>query len=204
MINLKANTIAITLLVLNTAIAQDQPTYYQVANLESGDHLNVRAAPTSASEDIGDLASDSKTYEILETDSSGAWGRILWLEGSGWVALRYMKPVNIPLLANTLVPVGLTCVGAEPFWTLEIKSQKVGVISTPEETKPMTIVNTTSSRNGRHFPIAVELQTNSNTAIATLRRSQCSDGMSGLSYQWAADIIVNPQFTLLSGCCSLR
>lgn len=192
------------LLVFTTATAQERTSYYQVADLAGNDHLNVRAEPSATSEDIGDLASGSKPYEILEIDSTGTWGRILWLEGNGWVALKYMQPIKIPLLANTQIPVGLTCVGAKPFWTLEFKSQEVGVISTQEEVKPMTVVNTTKSRNGNQFPIAVELQTNSNTATTTLRRAQCSDGMGGLKYEWAADIVINPQFTLLSGCCSLR
>jgi len=181
------------LLTVNTTQAQQQSAYYQVIELEGDDHLNVRAEPASASEDIGDLASGSKE-----------WGRIIYLEGSGWVALRFMQQIEVEKLANTQVPVGLTCVGAKPFWTLEFKSQKIGVISTQEEVKQMAVVNTATSRNGNQFPIAVELQTAGNTATTTLRRAQCSDGMGGLRYEWAADLVVNPNFTLLSGCCSLR
>lgn len=192
------------LLTVNTTQAQQQSAYYQVIELEGDDHLNVRAEPASASEDIGDLASGSKPYEILEIDSTGEWGRIIYLEGSGWVALRFMQQIEVEKLANTQVPVGLTCVGAKPFWTLEFKSQKIGVISTQEEVKQMAVVNTATSRNGNQFPIAVELQTAGNTATTTLRRAQCSDGMGGLRYEWAADLVVNPNFTLLSGCCSLR
>ena len=195
---------AAALLTINAAQAQQQSAYYQVTELEGDDHLNVRAEPASTAEDIGDLASGSKPYEILETDSTGDWGRIIWLEGSGWVALRFMQQIEVEKLANTQIPVGLTCVGAKPFWTLEIQSQKVGVISTQNEVKPMAIVNTATSRNGTRFPIAVELQSNKNTATTTLRRAQCSDGMGDLRYEWAADVVVNPQFTLLSGCCSLR
>ena len=194
----------IALLTVNTTQAQQQSAYYQVIELEGDDHLNVRAEPTSKSEDLGDLASGSKPHEVLQIDSTGEWGRIIWLEGSGWVALRFMQQIEIEKLANTQIPVGLTCVGANPFWTLEFTSQKTGVISTQEEVKPMTVVNTAASRNGNQFPVAVELQTNNNTATTTLRRAQCSDGMGGLRYEWAADVVVNPQFTLLSGCCSLR
>jgi len=202
--NLLTILITVALLIANNAIAREKSSYYRVAGIESDDHLNVRAEPSAAAEDIGDLAADSTPYEILEIDSTGTWGRILWLEGDGWVSLKYMQPIQIPLLADTQIPIGLTCVGAKPFWTLEFKSQQVGVISTQEEVKPMTVVNTTKSRNGKQFPIAVELQTNSNTATTTLRRAQCSDGMGGLRYEWAADVVINPQFTLLSGCCSLR
>ncbi len=201
----KLNIITFTaLLTVNTTQAQQQSAYYQVIELEGDDHLNVRAEPTSTSEDLGDLASGSRPYEVLEIDSTGDWGRIIWLEGDGWVALRFMQAIEVEKLANTQVPVGLTCVGAKPFWTLEIKSQKVGVISTQEEIKAMNIANTATSRNGSQFPIAVELQSNNNSATTTLRRAQCSDGMGGLRYEWAADIVVKPKFTLLSGCCSLR
>ena len=193
-----------TLLTVNTVQAQNLSAYYQVIELEGDDHLNVRAEPSSASEDIGDLASGSKPYEILETDSTGQWGKIIWLEGTGWVALSFMQQIEVEKLASTELPVGLTCVGAKPFWTLEITSQKVGVISTQEEVKPMNIVHAATSRNGKQFPIAVELQTNNNTATTTLRRAQCSDGMGGLRYNWAADVVVKPQFTLLSWCCTLR
>ena len=99
------------LLTVNTTQAQQQSAYYRVVDLEGDDHLNVRAEPTSKSEDLGDLASGSKPYEVLQIDSTGEWGRIIWLEGSGWVALRFMQQIEIEKLANTQIPVGLTCVG---------------------------------------------------------------------------------------------
>lgn len=184
--------------------AQEATGYYRVAELANGDHLNVRAEPVASSKDIGDIESSAKPWEILEIDPTGQWGRIIWLEGNGWVSLRYMEPVQVEQLGNTQIPIGLTCVGAEPFWTMEFKSQEVGVISTPESVKPMSVVGTTTSRNSKNFPVAVELKTESYTATATLRRNQCSDGMGDLRYEWAADIVINPQFTLLSGCCELR
>jgi len=191
-------------LIFNAAVAQAQTGYYKVVELTEGDHLNVRSGPGSDFEDIGDLESGLQPLEVLETDASGNWGRILWLEGNGWVALSYLESVAIEKLTNTEIPIGLTCVGANPFWTMEFKSQKVGVITTQEAVTPMNISNITKSRNSRSFPVAVELQTKSYTTTATLRRAQCSDGMGGLRYGWATDVLINPQFSLLSGCCVLR
>ena len=53
-----------TLLTVNTVQAQNLSAYYQVIELEGDDHLNVRAEPSSASEDIGAV---SYTHLTLPT-----------------------------------------------------------------------------------------------------------------------------------------
>lgn len=187
-----------------TAFAQSPPAYYRVTNLADGDHLNVRAQPNADSEDIGDLAAGSSPYEIIETDASGQWGKILWLEGTGWVALRYMEPISVERLAKTQVPVGLTCVGTEPFWTIELKTQQSAVISTPEATLPLSVINAKTSLNQSSFPVAIELTSANTSATTILRRGSCADGMSEITYGWNASVIMQPNFKLLSGCCVLR
>ena len=188
----------------NLSIAQSAPAYYRVADLENGDHLNVRAKPEASSDDIGDLAGGSRPYEIIETDSTGKWGKILWLEGTGWVALKYMVPISVELLAKTQVPVGLTCVGTEPFWTIELKTQQSAVISTTDATLPLSVSSAKTSLNQARFPVAIELTSANTTATTVLRRGSCADGMSEITYGWTASVIMQPNFKLLSGCCVLR
>jgi len=198
---------ALTAAVLNVAMcgaALSQPAYYQVADLVDSDHVNVRAEPTADSADLGDIAAGSKPYEIIETDESGNWGRILWLEGSGWVALRFMEPIQVEQLAKTAVPVGLVCAGTEPFWTLELQSQQTALFTTSESNNSLSVTSAESSRNQSTYPVAVELQSESYSAISVLRRSQCADGMSDISYSWAVDVVMQPELQLLSGCCFLR
>jgi len=96
-------TIVLGTIACNVALSQPQTGYYQVADLIDSNHVNVRAEPTADSKDLGDIASGSKPYEIIETDPSGDWGRILWLEATGWVALRFMEPIQVEQLAKTEV-----------------------------------------------------------------------------------------------------
>jgi len=185
----------------NNAHAQ---AYFRVADLEDDDHLNVRAEPSSGSEDLGDLASGSQPHEILEADSTGKWGKILWLEGHAWVALEFMQPIDIEQLADTTIPVGLTCVGAEPFWTIEFKSQKIALLSTPDNVIPMTVEETEISANRTSYPVAVKLETDTFSSTAILERAACSDGMGDISYGWSTNVLMQPKLQLLSGCCVLR
>jgi len=186
----------------NTAFSQSG--YYQVAELEDSNHLNVRAEPTADSADLGDIASNSKPYEVIETDETGKWGKILWLEGSGWVALKYMVPIQVEQLLQTEVPVGLVCAGTEPFWTIELQSQQTAVFTTSEFTNSLSVVAAKPSRNGAGFPVAVELQSEHYSTISVLKRAACADGMSDISYGWTIDTAIQPQLQLLSGCCFLR
>ena len=197
-------TVVLGTIACNVALSQPQTGYYQVADLIDSNHVNVRAEPTADSEDLGDIASGSKPYEIIETDPSGDWGRILWLEATGWVALRFMEPIQVEQLAKTEVPVGLVCAGTEPFWTFEIQSQQSALLTTSESTQSLSVTNAESSRNYAAFPAAVELQSDNYSAVSVLRRSQCADGMSEINYSWTVDIVKQPELEVLSGCCFLR
>jgi hypothetical protein len=62
------------------ALAQTtaEPSYMRVTGVASNDSLNVRAEPRASSADIGDLAFNARGVEVIGTDASGAWGRIIW------------------------------------------------------------------------------------------------------------------------------
>ncbi len=192
-----------TLLATCATASNAQPDYYKVKDSLT-EHLNVREAPSSESKDVGDLAPGAQPFEILETDASGEWGRILWLEKTAWVALRFMQPIELPHLENTIVPIGLLCAGAEPFWTMEIESAENAVLSTSDSVTPMSLSNVSVSKNRAKDPVAIELLSSSTTAITVVSRNACSDGMSDINYSWAAEIIMQPELKLLSGCCVMR
>ncbi len=191
------------LLGICTATVNAQTSYYKVTESMT-EHLNVREEPSSDSKDIGDLKPGTQPFEILEVDETGQWGRILWLEKTAWVSLRFMQPIELPHLANTIVPIGLLCAGTEPFWTMEIESAESAVLSTPESVTPMSLTNVSVSKNRSKHPVAIELLASNYTAITVVSRKACSDGMSDINYNWAADIVMQPELGLLSGCCVIR
>lgn len=190
-------------LTINTASVNARPNYYKVIDSLT-EHLNVREEPSASSKDLGNIPPGSQTFEILETDSTGEWGRILWLDKTAWVALKFMTPVQPPHLADTIVPIGLLCAGTEPFWTFEIESADNAELSTSDAVTPMSLGNVKVSKNRDEHPIAIEVLTPNYTAVAILSRKACSDGLSDINYNWAADIITQPELSLLSGCCVMR
>lgn len=195
------------LVVVPPAINAGDPilnSYFKVANLDEGDHLNVRAEPSAAATDIGDIESGSQPWEILELDSTGEWGKILWHERSGWIALRYMEQIQVEFIEPTKIPVGLTCLGSEPFWTIEFKSPQSILMSTQEGTQAMSIVSARRSENSGQFPAAVNFRNDSSSTFTVIRREECSDGMSESPHTWSVDVIIQPRFKLLSGCCVVR
>lgn len=191
------------LLAIYTTPINAQPSYYKVTDALS-EHLNVREEPSAESRDLGNLAPGSQPYEIMETDSTGQWGRILWQETTGWVALKFMIPVQLPHLADTIVPIGLLCAGTEPFWTMEIESAESATLSTSDAVTPMALSGVKVSRNRKEHPVAIELFAENYDAVTLLSRQACSDGLSDINYSWAADIIIQPPLSLLSGCCVMR
>lgn len=201
--NIKPAAFLTTLILISAGTANAIPGYYKVVDTLT-EHLNVREAPSSASLDIGNLAPGSQPYEILETDDSGNWGRILWLDKTGWVAMNFMQAIEIPHLANTIVPIGLLCAGTEPFWTMEIESAESAVLSTTESITPMSLSNVSVSKNRAKDPVAIEFLTNDLTVLTVVSRESCSDGMSDINYSWAADLLTQPDLSLLSGCCVMR
>lgn len=193
----------VALLAVFSSTVNSQPSYYKVtSSLEN--YLNVRAEPSVDAADVGNLDPGAQPLEIIETDESGNWGRIIWQETTAWVALRFLEPIELPQLADTIVPIGLLCAGTEPFWTIEIESSQNAVLNTPEAATPMSITNVSVSKNRSEDPVAIELFTKDYSAVTVVSRQACSDGLTDIKYNWTADVILQPDLNLLSGCCVTR
>lgn len=195
------------------ASAQDRltvPRAYMVsrggdaAAAETG--IPVLAKPKRRAREIGALAPGSGPVEVLETDETHRWGRIVWREASGWVALRDLAPVEVPALAGSSIPVGLLCLGSEPFWDLRIVSEtEMRLRQLDGVTVMAAIGGAAASRNRDGFPAMTWGTGGGLTARLILRPGACSDTVSDRIYGWIGDVVVvaqNGQF-LLSGCCYL-
>jgi uncharacterized membrane protein len=178
--------------------AEVYPALHKVTGVAADDMLNIRAAPDAAAEVIGTLAADATGVEVLaEVDG---WGLVNTGDRSGYVAMRFLTRTDGPDW-NALEP-PLTCLGTEPFWTLQIDA-KAGEtrFQTPED-EEARIAPITASWPA--LPWSQSAAIALPDGIAVLAPAECSDGMSDRAYGIAADLfLTGPDRTRLSGCCRL-
>jgi len=187
------------------ACANAAPEYVDVAGVASNDTLNVREAPNASAADIGDLAPFATGIEVLERDGSGKWGRIIWREGNGWIAMRYTRPSPVPFIAETRLPIGLVCTGTEPFWSLTLLGKTGFFADFSDDYTTLSMDASLIAAGYAQFPVALSLSTDTDFMLATLRPLQCSDDMSDRTYGWTVDVFIQSPDgqRLLKGCCRL-
>lgn len=189
-------------LALLPTLAAAEPEYYRVSGVAYNDTLNIRAAPDGDSADIGDLSYDAQAIEVMEIDPSGRWGKIIYFEGNGWIAMRFLELDPVPRIAPTTLPVGLVCGGTEPFWDVRYTADSAifHAMSTESETIPLQSAGPALGRRG--FPALLTHAGPDGFTYSLIRPQICSDGMSDRDYPWAIDYILGDG-TYLEGCCSL-
>ena len=174
------------------------PIVYEVVGVASGDVLNVRAEPNARAYDLGDLLPGQQT-EVTAFDETGNWARVLWHGEDGWVARRFLQEIEQYGDDFSGMPVNLNCSGTEPFWHAEITpTAKFSFTEMGGETSWMPIETSTMSRNMYRSNYAFETP----RFTGFIRRAECSDGMSDMTYGWALDLLEKGEEGLWSGCCS--
>ena len=182
-----------------------EPGYFRVVGVASDDTLNVRAEPRASSADIGDLEFNATGVEVIATDASGTWGRIVWQEGNGWVAMRFLQPDPVAQIAGTRLPAGLTCTGTEPFWSLKLSGTS-GVYSDLNGAAfAMSLQGARVAEGRAGFPVQLGLAGGGAASTALIRPTLCGDGMSDRDYPWSVDLILNTASggRYMVGCCQL-
>lgn len=182
------------------------PKYYQVSGVEDGDTLNVRAEATAQSDTIGELAPGAGPLEVLSTKDD--WGQIVTQERNGWVSLKFLKEVDVPLLGEGPLPIRLACHGTEPFWEVSFETQthvKLMDVATDDVhvLKSVPTWGDALARLGIYtFVLSGE---NEDVGMIFVSRGQCSDGMSDAEYPYTADVsaMINGEELKRSGCCRL-
>ncbi|UWQ83360.1 COG3650 family protein [Leisingera caerulea] len=177
--------------------AQEFPALYSVAGVAADDVLNIRSAPSASAEIIGTLAPDQAGVEVVAADGSGKWGLVNSGERSGWAALRYLTRAAAE--DGLALPRRFSCFGTEPFWILNITQEDAAVYASHGGHTRLDAGRVLTSRNlGGHYLLPLEGGT-----AAVIRRSACSDGMSGRSFGLSVDLLQLDAPALQSGCCSL-
>lgn len=195
MIRLLVMLLALIPMVLQ---AEVYPALHDVTGVAADDVLNLRAAASAEAAVIGTLAHDATGVEVIAVQDG--WALLNTGDGSGYAALRFLRRTAAPDWPTLEVP--LTCLGTEPFWSLQI-DPGIGEtrFQTPEDEVPQHAPISTSWPGLPWSQVAAVALPH---GIAVLSPAECSDGMSDQSYGIAADLFLNrPDRTRLSGCCRL-
>lgn len=179
--------------------AEEFPALYAVTGVAADDVLNIRARPDARSPIIGSLAPDATGVEVIAT--RGNWALVNSEEGSGYASMRFLAREPGPAWNALQSP--LTCLGTEPFWSLEIDPQRgITRFLTPDDQAPASqpITDLWPAK-----PWARSAAVGLADGMAVLTGAECSDGMSDRSYGIAVDIFrTGPAGgDRLSGCCLL-
>ncbi|WP_425050729.1 peptide-binding protein [Psychromarinibacter sp. S121] len=196
---------AIAALLALAPAAFADPGYYDVTGVASDDTLNVRAEPDAASADIGDLPFDAKGIEVIATDASGDWGRIVWEEGNGWIATRFLAEAALPTLTGTALPAGLQCSGTEPFWS--IRYAETGAVYSDVMGTALSLGygGAAVAEGFATFPVALSHAGAGSGTLSIVSTAICSDGMSDRDYPYTVALVLQTESgqRFLSGCCWL-
>lgn len=181
------------------------PNLYDVTVVETWDRLNVRQAPDGQAKVVGTLPSTAKGIELLKRDASGKWGRVNVGEGSGWVALRFLKP-QPSVWKPAALPLALNCAGTEPFWSIRTVEKGL-VFAEPDAAERQLSLRKVMDRGIEGEPTrGIVAGDDKGRLTAFLRPAQCSDGMSDRGFALAVAVILDGQdmpSRMLSGCCSI-
>lgn len=192
------------------AIAQqraDFPTYHQVTGVASDDVLNIRAEPDAASAIIGGFDPGEQPVEILATTVSGGqvWGMTLLGERNGWVAMRFLRSIDVPLIADTRIPAGLRCFGTEPFWRFAAQPDNLEYLGVDDAGLVLPIASATTAAGRNHRFSLLGIGSGGRMTAIISRGETCSDGMSDAAYGWRVDLLVEGEtLRQVEGCCTLR
>ena len=201
----------IALLAALASPAAAQPSYYQVTGVAEVDVLNIRVEPDANSEVMGTLAPGAAPVEVLEAviKSSVAWGRVIGADADGWVSMRFLVPIEVEKIGETIIPQGLTCFGTEPFWSVRIDSVKGIDFSTADGQEGHYALESAIAAVARndHFAL-IGVDGKGRMTMMLARDAECSDGMSDRDYPWRVDILRelpgSPDYPhSFEGCCRL-
>lgn len=192
------------------AAQTDAPQTFIVSDLAAGDRLAVRSAPRADAAVLGALSPGAGPVEVLSTRLTGRtrWAEIIWAEGQGWAAARFLAPLDAPKIGATRLPIGLSCFGNEPFWSFTLETETRAQWRDPAtfEAQILSITGAVGAAGRLGAPAVVDAEGDGLSAQLTVDAARCSDGMSDRSYGWRglARIEGGDSATrLFEGCCTL-
>lgn len=183
------------------------PQLYTVVGVAANDTLNIRQEPQADSADIGDLQ-PGQSIDVLAFSADGKWAKVSGGEATGWVAARFLALVPDATGDGVALPYGvplhLQCIGAEPFWSADIRA---GDSLTITDYSFENAAPTRFAMRGISKPVNVGPNIYGFAAppyTGVFRRGYCDDGMSEAEYGWQIELLElgKDDVFMLSGCCT--
>ena len=158
----------------------------------------LRAAPGGP--EIGALAAGTAPIEASAVRDG--WARVIHQEGDAWIPLPALTPIQPATLGGGLVPDGLVCAGAEPFWSLSLSADE-SRLGLPMAGVTALALAEVAAAKGRRFPTRLRFKADGAAwGDAVLTPQLCSDTMSDRSYPWSVSVLP-AEGGLWTGCCRL-
>lgn len=178
------------------------PAVFTVTGVSSNDRLWVRAAPQATAPRLGEFPNGAVVN--VTGRASGSWVQVTFNAQIGYVNSKYLvrTGANGPQTSNGF-PLGITCMGTEPFWTLTIAQDRtVEYTSLIDGADTITSLTQTTPSVGGGYPFDFVAAPYS----GTLNSQACSDGMSDNAYTMAIKLFnpgQNGSSPYLYACCNV-
>ena len=189
---------------------------YRVTGVAANDVLNIRkdvasAGQVSAAPIIGSIPSGATgvkgTGVTVEVEGS-LWRQVVHDGVVGWVAARYLAASE--RAGPVSAPVGLTCGGTEPFWSMTFDASRAvredpGAGASVDRFRYVPTPPRFAAGRSHVWSVALRSAGGSPAATAVfIRTDACSDGMSDFTYPIEFVLTEDDRDgAVLSGCCQL-
>ncbi|MGO4910321.1 SH3 domain-containing protein [Pseudorhodobacter sp. W20_MBD10_FR17] len=177
------------------------PGFFTVTGIDAQDKLWVRDAPRASGKRIGGFMAG--TVVNVTAPASGNWVQVTLNGQIGYVNATYLtRSAELRGLSTPSgFPLGTTCRGTEPYWTLTIAEDgAVQYTSLINGADPITTLSQATPAPSGGYPF--QLLASPYTATVTLET--CSDGMSDTVYPMGITLQkppLNGVSGTLYGCC---
>ena len=181
------------------------PALHDVTGVAGNDVLNLRQAPDAGSPAVGSLPPNARDIEIVEKSADGKWGRLNHGEGTGWAALRFLRPQDRPEWFTAQG--ALDCRGTEPFWSVAVDPAQADSVTFTSPEEPGRVMKVTGVWPGETWRpvLGVTFDGAGTSGMAVIRGEACNDGMSDMAFGLAVDLFLTgaDSSSALRGCCTI-
>ncbi|WP_020560633.1 SH3 domain-containing protein [Thiofilum flexile] len=198
----------------STTQVDKQSRVYSVTRITPNDNLNVRSGPGVNYPVTAVLPFNGKGVIATgkqATQGSSTWKQVTWAGVEGWVNQRYLVAESGTVAANTHKPqasapakpqtakrVVMSCMGAEPRWTIHISATSVHVIDPSKKSYTVPVTFRQQSANQSSIAMVGGKKDQRTTQLFLQKVASCSVGNASYNYSLTGSL---DERQVVSGCC---